>query len=148
MNEQTRRAMQRHYHVAFRALCAETGHKPTNGYRHQVAEWILGYDKSSSQWTGKEYSLVIDQLKDWLRGGIEPHPLSKTEQARRSHGETQKQLIHAISQLAPDQYIQAICNDRHSRRPWRHLTAFQLTRLRYTITRAAAAANKKGHPLA
>jgi len=147
MNAKTATSLRGRYHAIFGELCRQFDLPKTSDSRHQLTEWILGYKKSSSQFTAKEYCLIIDQIADWIRGDIEPHQLDKNQQARRSHDERQKQLIHAISQLAPDQYIQAVCNDRHSQRPWRDLTAFQLTRLRYTIASRSAAARKKGTPL-
>jgi hypothetical protein len=148
MNAKTAASLRGRYHAIIAELCRQFELSKTSETRHQLTEWILGYSKSSSQFTAKEYCLIIDQVVEWIKGDVEPHPLSKTEQARLSHDERQKQLVHAISQLAPEQYIQAVCNDRHSQRPWRDLTAFQLTRLRYTIASRAAAAHKKGKPLA
>lgn len=147
MTPEQRQSMQRRYHALHREICKEQDLSLTSDYRHQVAEWILGYKKSSRDWTGKEYSLVIDQIKDWIRGGQEPGPIAQDERARQSHDEDQKQLIHAIEQLAPDRYVQAIADKRHGKRPWRHHSAFVLKRLRFTVQRAHDRKAKKGGSL-
>ncbi len=135
------------YHATFGELCRQFDLPNTSDQRHTVNYWILGYDTSSSQWSAKEYSIVIDCLKDWIRGDIKPHKLSKQEQDRLGHDARQKQLIHVIERIAPDAYTQAVANDRHGQRPWRNLSAFQLTRLRFTLEARAASARRKGKTL-
>ena len=140
MNAKTTAIMRGRYHAIFSELCAQFDLPKSTDQRHQVNEWILGYNKSSSQWTGKEYSLVIDQMKEWIRGDIAPHALSQQDRNRRDYDQSHKQIVYAIEQLgAPEAYIQAICNDRHAQRPWRDLGTVQLKRLRMTITARMAA---------
>lgn len=146
MQPTQRQSMQRRYHALHRDLCRDLDLPTTSDYRHQVAEWILGYRKSSSQWTGKEYSIVIDQLREWQRGGTQPHSLDQDTRNRRDFNERKKQLIYAIEHSgAPDAYIQAIAKDRHGNRPWRDLGTLQLQRLRYTITARMHAKQKASH---
>jgi hypothetical protein len=147
MTQTQKQAFRRRFHSLFNQVCNHFEKEPTTSYRHQVSRWILGYEKSSSLWTGKEYSLVVDQLKEWIKGDVEPHPLAKQERERRSHDERHKQLVHVITKLAPDAYIQAVANDRHSQRPWRNLSAFEPTRLRYTLESRAAAKRRQGKTL-
>lgn len=139
--------MKGRYFAVLGELCRHFELKNTADLRHDITRWILGYDKSSTKFTGKEYALVIDAIREWIAGDIQPGPLDHNEQARRSHDETQKQLIHAIEQLAPDQYVQAVANKRHGKRPWRHQSAYILRKLRMTIKRAHDRKAKTGGSL-
>lgn len=148
MNTTQRRAMRGRYHALFSELCRHFDRECIDEFRHQVSEWILGYKKSSSQWTGKEYSIVIDTMQEWIRGDVDPHELSDNERNSKSHGEEKKQLIYSIENLgAPEAYIQEISNDRHGKRPWRDHGVFQLKRLRMTITARVQSAKKQGRNL-
>jgi len=148
MNAKTATSLRGRYHAIFGELCRQFDWPKTSESRHQLTEWILGYSKSSSQFAAKEYCLIIDQMQDWIRGDIQPHELTKYDQRNRSYNEHHKQLIYAIEHLgAPNAYIQAIANDRHSKRPWRDLGAVALSKLRMTITARVAAARKKGQPI-
>lgn len=144
MNLSQQAAYRRLFHALFRDLCQQCDKQPTSDYRHQVAEWILGYHKSSSQWTGKEYSIVVDQLKEWLAGQVEPHALDQNTRNRRDYDETQKQLIWKIEHTARaaglyEDYIQAVADEtlRAARRPWRDHGTVALKHLRSTITARA-----------
>lgn len=134
MNFKQAAAFRGNFHVTFAKLCEAFDLPKTSDERHKIAEWILGYHKSSSQWSGKEYSLVIDQMKDWMRGDIQPHKLNKNQIANASHDEEKKQLIHAIKSYGyPDAMIQKISDDQFGSRPWKDHGVLQLKRLRMTV---------------
>ena len=140
MNAKQTAAFRGNFHATFGELCRQFDLPKTSDQRHQIAEWILGYHKSSSLWTGKEYSLVIDQIKNWIRGDIAPHKLSRNQQANAAHDETKKQLIHVIESYGyPEAMIQKISNDKFGARPWRDHGVFQLKPLRITIKSRADA---------
>ncbi|MGZ0657063.1 hypothetical protein ACWPKS_15780 [Coraliomargarita sp. W4R72] len=140
-------AFRGNYHATFGKLCEQFDLPKTSAQRHQLTEWVLGYSKSSSKFTAKEYAIVIDQLKEWIAGDVEPHALTRNEQGRKSHDERHKQLVHVIEALSPEAYTQAIANNRHGQRPWRQLTTLQLTRLRFTLESRAAAKHRQGKTL-
>jgi hypothetical protein len=136
-----KRNLQIRYHCTFRDLCRHFEYKETSELRHKITHWVLGYDQSSTKFTAKEFNLIIDAMEAWRKGDEKPGPLGKDEQVRRSHYMNVKQLIYKLEALDPtgegteanNKYIQAIANDRFSRRPWRDLGAFQLKRLYMTI---------------
>ncbi|HBR93737.1 MAG TPA: hypothetical protein DEA90_06195 [Opitutae bacterium] len=147
MSPAQHKKMQVRYLCVFRDLCEHFELKQTKDYRSQITEWVLGHSNSSNTFSGAEFSRLIDTMQAWIAGDQEPGPLSKSEQNHAAHAENANQLIHAISELADDDYIQAIANDRHNNRPWRTLSAFELGRLRMTIKRAHLRAAKKGKTL-
>lgn len=148
MNEKQRATMRKRYHAVFSELCRNFDLECINEFRRQVSEWILGYKKSSKDWTGKEYSIVIDTMRDWIRGDITPHEIDKNERNLKLHDQEQKQLIWAIENLgAPEAYIQHISEARHGKRPWRHHGVFQLKRLRMTINARVQKAKSEGRQL-
>lgn len=144
MTTTQRQAFRRLFHSQFREICQQEGKQASSDYRHQVCQWILGYDKSSSIWTGKEYSLVVDQLKEWIAGEIKPHPIDQNTRNNRDFDQSKKQLIHKIETLAReaglfDAYIQKVADEtlRSGSRPWRDHGTVHLKHLRSTISRAA-----------
>lgn len=145
MNTIQANAMRGRFHAVFGKMCAQFDHKNTSEYRHEISRWILGYDKSSTKWTGKEYSIVIDTIQDWMRGDVEPHPLTQNQRNLKAHDESQKQLIFSIENLgAPDAYIQAISNDKFGKRPWKDHGVYQLKQLRSTIKTRVQRAKSPG----
>lgn len=154
MTPAKRKKMQIRYLCVFRDLCEHFDLKQTKDYRSQITEWVLGHRNSSTTFTGSEFARLIDTMQAWIQGDQKPAPLSSQQQARQAHDETHKQLVHAITELANDAwgqgaeaYIQSVANDRHSNRPWRQLSAFELGRLRMTIKRAHLRAKKQGRSL-
>jgi len=150
MNAKQTQSMRGRFHAIFAECCRQFGLKNDTATRHQLSEWILGYSKSSSKWSGKEYSLVIDQIANWIKGDIEPHKLDQNARNLHDFDQRKKQLIHSIETAgAPEAYIQKICDDHHSKRPWRDLGTLPLSRLRMTIkARMAAKAKKAAQPQA
>lgn len=100
------------------------------------ASALGGIEKSSKDLTNKELDKVYDAFDSYM-------VLVNGPKAADDISQPCKRLIWAIDQLGLDApYIEKIAFDQFKTRNWRHLTEDQLTRFRYTCTRAAAALKK------
>lgn len=106
--------------------------------RAVITREALGKDKSSKDLTNEDLDKIFDAFDQYLVifNGPGTHDRAATGPVKR--------LLWAIDQLGLDEpYIQKICLDSEFKTAeWRELDARQLTRFRFTCTRAARALKK------
>jgi hypothetical protein len=144
MSPAQHKRMQIRYLCVFKDLCDHFEIKGTKDYRAQITEWVLGHSRSSREFKGADFARLIDTMQAWINGDQEPGPLTEQERNHAAHDERAKQLVNVIEELADDEYIQKVCNDRIGKRPWRQLGVVQLTPLRNIIKARHSAAKAKG----
>lgn len=107
--------------------------------RHTIHRDALGRDKSSKDLTNADLDKILDAFDDILVIFDGPGDHNRTERGPKAR------LVWAIDQLGLDEaYLQAICLDSEFKTTaWRDLGVAQLTRFRFTCTRAARAIKKK-----
>jgi len=106
--------------------------------RHAIHREALGCEKSSKDLTNRDLDKIFDAFDRVLVILDGPHQIDR--EARQPAA----RLIWAIDQLGLDEpYIQAIARDEFQTPDWRSLSEPQLTRFRYTLTRAARRRSQK-----
>ena len=106
--------------------------------RHAIHLDALGCQKSSKDLTNRDLDKIFDAFDRVLVIFDGPHQIDR--EARQPAA----RLIWAIDQLGLEEpYLQAISRDEYGTADWRSLTEPQLTRFRYTTTRAARRRSKK-----
>jgi hypothetical protein len=107
--------------------------------RKAITLEALGEDKSSKDLTNADLDKIFDAFDKILVifNGPGDHDRAARQPVAR--------LIYAIDQLGLDApYIEAICLDSEFKTTaWRNLNERQLTRFRYTLTRAARALKRQ-----
>jgi len=105
--------------------------------RGAITRDALGHDKSSKDLTNRDLDKIFDAFDRILVIMDGPHDID------RAARQPVARLVYAIDQLGLDApYIAAIALDQFKTDDWRNLTEAQLTRFRYTLTRAARARRK------
>ena len=105
--------------------------------RHAIHLEALGSPKSSKDFTNADIDAIFDAFDRILV--IYDGPGNQDRAARQPVA----RLIYAIDQLGLDEpYIAAIARDQFQTSAWRDLTEAQLTRFRFTLSRAARARSK------
>lgn len=112
--------------------------KDADAERHVITREALNYDKSSLDFTNKEFDKVLAKLDErlvLLEGPKEP----KAEDA-----EDLKRMIWSLVQSGfNDAYLNKISADQYGVASWRDLSLADMRKLRITITQRSRAKNRR-----